>query len=174
METWDLYDLDRQKTGETAIRGEKLPEGRYHLVVHVVIINDRGEMLIQQRQPFKAGYPNLWDVSVGGSAVLGDSSVRAAEREVKEELGLTISLAGQQPHMTIAFADGYDDWYIVHADPSLDELVLQPEEVQAAKWAAEDEILTMIADGTFIPYRRALIPLLFDMARGGEGAHNEG
>lgn len=174
METWDLYDLDRQKTGETAVRGEKLPAGRYHLVVHVVIINALGEMLIQQRQPFKAGYPNLWDVSVGGSAVQGDSSVQAAEREVREELGLNICLTGRQPHMTIAFEDGYDDWYILRADPSLDELVLQPEEVQAAKWATEDEILAMIDDKTFIPYRRALIPLLFDMSRGGEGAHNEG
>ena len=33
MELWDLYDEQWQKTGETAVRGEKLPEGRYHMVV---------------------------------------------------------------------------------------------------------------------------------------------
>lgn len=172
MEKWDLYDLDRQKTGEIAIRGEQLPKERYHLVVHVCIINDRGEMLIQQRQPFKAGYPNLWDVSIGGSAVAGDNSRQAAEREVREELGLTIDLAGRMPVLTVPFAFGFDDWYIVRGEPRLEELTLQPEEVQAAKWADEAEILSMIADGSFIPYRRPLIPLLFDMWRGGEGAHH--
>lgn len=47
MELWDLYDIDRRKTGETHVRGVDVPEGRYHMVVHVVIFNSRGEMLIQ-------------------------------------------------------------------------------------------------------------------------------
>ena len=46
MEYWDLYDRDRIPTGETHQRGKPLPEGRYHMVVHVVIFNTKGEMLI--------------------------------------------------------------------------------------------------------------------------------
>ena len=38
MELWDVYDINRNKTGKTAVRGEGLPEGGYHLVVHVCII----------------------------------------------------------------------------------------------------------------------------------------
>ena len=52
MELWDVYDINRNKTGKTAVRGEGLPEGGYHLVVHVCIIGSDGRMLIQQRQPF--------------------------------------------------------------------------------------------------------------------------
>ena len=63
MELWDVYDINRNKTGKTAVRGEGLPEGGYHLVVHVCIIGSDGRMLIQQRQPFKHGFSNLWDVS---------------------------------------------------------------------------------------------------------------
>ena len=171
MEIWDLYNVDREKTGETAVRGEALPPERYHLVVHVCIFNPRGEMLIQQRQPFKKGYPNLWDVSMGGSAVAGDTSIRAAEREVLEELGLSIDLTGRLPALTIPFEFGFDDFYLYDADPDLDTLTLQAEEVQAVRWAGLEEILRMMDEGTFIPYREPLIRLLFDIHAGGEGAH---
>jgi len=50
MERWDLYTQDREKTGKTMVRGDKTPEGFFHLQVHVCIFNTRGEMLIQQRQ----------------------------------------------------------------------------------------------------------------------------
>ena len=42
MELWDVYDINRNKTGKTAVRGEGLPEGGYHLVVHVCIIGSDG------------------------------------------------------------------------------------------------------------------------------------
>lgn len=60
-------------------------KGTYHLVVHVCVFNQKGEMLIQQRQPFKQGWPNLWDVTMGGSALAGETSQQAAMRELKEE-----------------------------------------------------------------------------------------
>ena len=53
MELFDLYTRDRVKTGRTMVRGDKVPEGLYRLVVHVCIFDPEGRMLIQQRQPFK-------------------------------------------------------------------------------------------------------------------------
>lgn len=99
MEYWDIYDAKRTKTGKTMLRGENFPDGAYHLVVHICVFNDKNEMLIQQRQPFKEGWPNMWDITVGGSAVKGDSSQTAAERELMEELGVKISLKGVRPHL---------------------------------------------------------------------------
>lgn len=163
MELWDLYDIDRIKTGERHRRGQPVPEGRYHMVVHVVIFNTRGEMLIQQRQPFKEGWPNMWDVTVGGSAVAGDNSRTAAQREVQEEIGLTLDLSGELPKLTIPFAVGFDDIYTVVQDVDLTSLTLQASEVQAVRWADEREIRQMIDDGRFIPYHPALISLLFAM-----------
>ena len=90
MELFDLYTADREKTGRTMVRGEPTPAGFYRLVVHICIFDAQGRMLIQQRQPFKKGWSNLWDVSVGGAAQAGDSSRAAAERETREELGLSI------------------------------------------------------------------------------------
>ena len=84
MELWDVYDIDRQLTGKVTerVNGKALPQGEYHLVVHIGIFNGKGELLIQQRQPWKAGYPNLWDVSAAGSALAGENSAQAAEREL--------------------------------------------------------------------------------------------
>ena len=161
MELWDLYDRDLQKTAETHQRGLPLPEGRYHMVVHVVIFSTDGRMLIQQRQPFKEGCPDMWDVSVGGSAVTGDSSHTAAQREVLEELGLALDLSHERPKLTIHFSVGFDDVYTVVQDVDLTTLTLQESEVQAVRWAEEEEIHQMIDDGRFIPYHHSLITLLF-------------
>ena len=63
--------------------------------------------------------------------------------------------------MSFTFSGGFNDHYILHRDLEISELQLQFEEVQAAKWATKEEILAMIDSGTFIPYHKALIELLF-------------
>jgi isopentenyldiphosphate isomerase len=162
MELWDVYDINRNKTNQTWVRGEELQPGDFHLVVHVCIFNSNGEMLIQQRQPFKKGWPNLWDVTVGGSATAGDTSQTAAQRELYEEIGLKVDFQNRRPHLTINFEKGFDDFYLIEEDVQLHTLTLQHEEVQNARWAGKEEILTMIKSGEFIPYYESLIHLLFD------------
>ena len=170
MEIWDLYDEDRRLTGETLERGRPMPEGRYHMVVHVVVFDHAGRMLIQQRQPFKEGWPNLWDVTVGGSAVAGETSAQAAMRELKEEVGLSLDLTNQRPALTMLFDVGFDDYYLATHEVDPATLTLQYEEVQALRWATEDEVLRMLEEGTFIPYHRSFLELLFRL-RTRRGVH---
>ncbi|WP_099204920.1 NUDIX hydrolase [Scatolibacter rhodanostii] len=172
MELWDIYDADRNRTGRVMVRGDAFKEGDYHLVVHVCIFNQKGEMLIQQRQPFKQGWSNLWDITVGGSAVAGDSSQTAIARELEEELGLTVSFAGIRPHLTLFHTNGFDDIYLLQKEVELDKLTLQVEEVQAVRWASQEEIFTMIDSKEFIPYHKSLIALFFDM-KNQYGAHQQ-
>ena len=89
MEKWDLYTRYREKTGAEHIRGDKIPEGCYHLVVHVWIRNSKGEYLISQRAANRSTFPLMWEC-VGGSVVKGESSLEGALREVKEEVGLDL------------------------------------------------------------------------------------
>ncbi len=151
-EYWDVYTEDRIRTGRLHRRGDRMKEGDYHLVVHVCIFNSKNQLLIQQRQPFKKGWPNMWDLSVGGSAVAGDSSSRAAEREVMEELGLELDLSHCRPVFTMNFSDGFDDYYIVKKDVDLSVLRLQEEEVQRVRWVGKEEAMEMQRSGIFIPY----------------------
>ena len=173
MELFDLYTRDRIRTGRTMVRGDKVPEGLYRLVVHVCIFDPEGRMLIQQRQPFKKGWSNMWDITVGGCAVAGDTSQDAAEREVREEIGLELDLQDERPTMMTTFDGGFDDYYVLTRDVDLSSLHLQYEEVQTVRWAEKEEILRMIDDGQFISYEKSLIELLF-FFRNHSGTHTKG
>ena len=151
-ELWDVYTKDREKTGKCHKRGERMQKGDYHLVVHVCIFNSRNELLIQQRQPFKKGWSNMWDITVGGSALQGESSSQAAEREVLEEIGLKLDLSDTRPDFTINFEDGFDDYYLLEMEVDPDKLRLQEEEVQAVRWVSREEVLRMQEQGIMIPY----------------------
>lgn len=157
----DLYTADREPTGRTALRSEKLPENTYRMVVHVCIFNSKGEMLIQKRADDILRWPGLWDVSVGGGASAGNNSRSAAQRETAEELGLDIDFSNRRPVLTINFSDGFDDFYTLQMDVPADELHLQTEEVAAVKWAGREEIEAMIDAGSFIPYQKDLLGYLF-------------
>ena len=151
-EYWNIYDIDRNLTDRIHKRGVPMAEGDYHLVVHLCIFNSKGELLIQRRQPWKRGWPGLWDLTVGGSAVLGESSREAVEREAKEELGIDVNLEGYRPLMTINFKQGFDDYWMIEKDIPLESLTLQYEEVADAKWVNEEELKAMVARGEFINY----------------------
>lgn len=163
MELFDVYDKNRLKTGRTLVRGEKQTEDYLRAVVHICIINSKSEMLIQQRQSSRKSWADMWDVSVGGGVRSGEDPCQAAEREAAEELGLKIDFSGMRPALTVNFVHGFDDYFIVRADPDISSLKLQQEEVKDAKWAGLDEIISMIDDGSFIPYHKSLISLLFDL-----------
>lgn len=151
-ELWDVYDKNRRLTGRLHRRGDKLAEGDYHLVVHVCIFNSKNQLLIQQRQPWKKGWPNMWDLTAAGSAVTGENSATAAEREVKEEIGLDIDLTNERPRFTINFPNGFDDYYMITQDVNIEELQLQEEEVQAVKWVDQKELVKMVENGEMVSY----------------------
>ena len=69
------------------------------------------------------------------------------------------------------FKDGFDDFYTVQQDVSLDGMRLQKEEVAGAKWASKEEIEAMIDEGIFIPYQKDLLGYLF-FARENRGTWN--
>jgi isopentenyldiphosphate isomerase len=167
----DLYDVNRGHIGMTAVRGEKLPEETYRMVVHACIFNSKDEMLIQKRADDIVRWPGYWDVSVGGGASSGDDSRSAAERETLEELGLHIDFSNRRPVITVNFHDGFDDFYTVEKDIMTDELDLQKEEVADARWASIEEVEAMIDEGIFIPYQKDLLGYLF-FAREGRGTWN--
>ena len=167
----DLYNVDRVPTGKTAKRGNPLEEGTYRMVVHVCIFNSKGEMLIQKRADDIVRWPSYWDISVGGGARAGDTSRQAAERETAEEIGLSIDFSDRRPVITVNFSDGFDDFYTIEKDISLEDLNLQTEEVTDAKWATQKEIEDMIDEGSFIPYQKELLGYLF-FARERRGTWN--
>lgn len=160
-----MYDKNRNKTGKISTRREALKEGEFHLVGFVCVFNSKNQMLIQQRQSTKRGWPNQWEISAGGGVRTGETSQMAAEREAWEELGLKVDLKDARPCLTVCDEYCFIDVYLAEQDVELSSLRLQKEEVQAAKWASLEEILAMIESGEFVPFYPSLIEYLFDQRK---------
>lgn len=165
IEYWDLWDRHRRPLYRTMKRGDPMESGTYHQVVHACIFDREDRLLIQQRQKDKKGWSDRWDVSVGGSAIAGETSQEAIEREVLEELGLSLDFSNDRPIITVHFDRGFDDFFIRVEDDVLDKVTLQVEEVQDARYASLPEILEMIDNGAFVDYEESFIRLLFDFSK---------
>lgn len=163
MEQWDIVNGFREKVGKTWIRGDEMSEGDYHQVVHIWIMNKNGQILIQQRQPWKIGWPNMWDCSAAGSVLMGETSEMGAIRETKEELGIELQMEHAEVIFTVKFSRGFDDHWLVKQNIDVEKLNLQYEEVADAKWATVDEILELVERGDFIPYH--ILKPLFEISR---------
>lgn len=161
MEFFDLYDVNRIKINKTLERGTTPPDGCYRMVVHLVILNG-DKMLIQQRVPFARSWPNMWDLTCGGSAIAGETSQQAMHREALEELGLDIDFSKIRPIMSLNFESGWDDVYIIEKEIDLNSLKLQPEEVNSVRWATKEEIKDLIEKDQFILYRNSYIDFIFE------------
>lgn len=154
MEYWDIYDINRNKTGKIIKRGERMLEGEYHLVVHVWIKNSNNQFLVQQRSE-NVKNPLVW-CTASGSAISGEDSYTAAIREVKEELGIDLKKEqGYLFNVDIYEEDDQkyiSDTYLYFIDVDVKQLQLQKEEVKQAKFLSMLEIKEMMSKGDFFIY----------------------
>ncbi|MEH2935472.1 NUDIX domain-containing protein [Acutalibacter sp. JLR.KK004] len=161
-EQWDLYTQDRVLTGETHLRGAPLPEGRYHLVVHIWIRNPKGQFLISQRGADRPAFPLLWECT-GGSVVKGEDSLTGALREVKEEVGLDLPPeGGKLIHSEVrgeGFQDILDVWLFDYNGPlALEKATTK--EVAQCRWMDKSEIQALYDSGELVPTLGYVFPLL--------------
>ena len=136
----DCYNENSEPTGETYFKGDKLPEGRYPMVVMIVIQNSKGEFLMQKRVPEKGGD---WGVT-GGHPKSGETPLEGMITEVKEELGLDIS--DKTLEIYSEGCDGVDCYkmYYVNLDFDAETLDIQKEELTEARWFSMDKLEEMV------------------------------
>ncbi len=146
MEKRDLYDANRNLTGEFIYAGEPIPKDRHYLIVVIFIQNSQGQFLLQKRSLAKGG---KW-ATTGGHPKQGESSLMGIYTEVKEELGLDIS-GYQSLEMFKSVKDKYCfvDLYYLKADIDINSLILEKEEVQDVKWFDELDIADLIQNNEF-------------------------
>ena len=63
-----------------------------HRIVHVLIFDPKGRMLLQLRSKNKSFCPLHWSTSVGGHVQSGETYLKAAQRECEEEIGKKLKL----------------------------------------------------------------------------------
>lgn len=156
MEIWDLYNENRELIGRDHVRGEEIPEGCYHLVVHVWIRNRKGEYLISQRSASRPTFPLMWEC-VGGSVLKGEDSLTGALRETKEEVGLSLSPENGRLVRSVVrkmvngkrFADILDVWLFTYDGAVTLEQATTREVAQAA-WMATDRVRELLDQGELV------------------------
>lgn len=60
-----------------------------HRAVHMLLLNNKGELFLQKRSLWKDRNPGLWDSSAAGHVDSGEEYLTAARRELEEELGIS-------------------------------------------------------------------------------------
>lgn len=150
-EYWDLYDAAGQFTGETLLRGEPIPAGRYHKVVHIWLQNGKGELLIQKRSDKVEWDPGVWAVT-GGSVVAGEDELTSAVRELEEELGIKAAPEQMEFVLCIRHRGAFCYIYLVHTDVPVEKMILQESEVAAAEWLTVEETEKRMKEGTMHRY----------------------
>ena len=148
MEKRDLYDINRNLTGETIYKGEPIPPNKYIVVVLSIIQNSKNEFLIQKRSLEKDGLYG----STGGHPKSGESSLEGIITEIREEIGLALNsnelelvYSGREDNNQVFF-----DIYYLKKDINISDLILQKEEVESVEWASIDKIRSLIDNNLFL------------------------
>ncbi len=88
-EKLEIVDIEGRVIGLAERRELHGNPSLIHRVVHVLVFNRCGGLLLQKRSKRKDVAPGKWDTSVGGHVAPGETDLSAALREMKEELGIT-------------------------------------------------------------------------------------
>lgn len=141
-ELWDAYDQNCNKINNIILkRGEadSIPDGMFHIVCDVVLKHKDGTFLLMQRDPNKH-FPLKWELTAGGSILLGETPLEGAKRELKEETGIEgqnferLGMLINPNHHTIYLM------YIAFTDCDKDSVKLQKGETVAYKWVGNFEL----------------------------------
>ncbi len=121
-----------------------------HAVVHVVVTNAAGEMLLQKRGPSKDVEPGKWDTAVGGHLSPGERPADAARREMLEELG--VSPSGLLPAYTYLIRTSIETEF-VHSFVCSCEGPFHPDaqEIETVRFWPLDTVAAALGDGVFTP-----------------------
>lgn len=161
MELLDVLDDNGLKTGITKDKDEIYKTGEWFRSVHIWIVNDNNELLLQKRSLYKTTFPNLWAVSVSGHVMAGETSIQAVIREVKEELDIDINSNQCKYLFTIRRQNifnncinrVYDDVYIVKLNIDVVNANIQRTELNEIKYFNLYNLKDMLEnyDPRFVP-----------------------
>ena len=164
-----IYTSEGEPTGIFKQRGKVHRDGDWHGTVHLWVINSLSELLFQQRSANAELHPGLWDVSAAGHIVNDDSPEISVEREAMEELGINVCAKQAKRLFTLKTESHsgeihervFQHIYLTKRDISIDELMLQADEVAGAQWHHYSLLENLREDSTgFVPRNREYARLL--------------
>lgn len=117
--------------------------GVLHRAVSVLILNSRGEMLLQQRALGKYHTPGLWSNACCSHPREGEQALEAASRRLKEEMGMECHL---EPYFSFIYRADFDNGLVEHEFDHVfmgisdEEPQINPGEVNAFRYMPVNEM----------------------------------
>ena len=163
-ELLDVLDEDGIFTGEVLSRDEIHKRGLWHRAIVVAIVNEKNEILLQQRSEKKEKNAGMWDISVAGHISAGQDSLSAAAHEINEEVSVLLGyrteikdfrymycFRKEQKFRDDFIERQFYDFFILRT-PGVDDktLYFQKEEVQAVKFVDLTTIQNMIDNNELV------------------------
>lgn len=153
-ELLDVLDENGIKTGQILSRKEVHKQGLWHRIIVVTIINEKNEILLQQRSHNKDKNPDMWDISVTGHLSAGQDSLTAATREISEEVGVSLGYSVDVKDFRFMFSyrkeeyvnenhfdrQYYDFFILRQTGINENNIRFQSSEVQAIKFVTISEL----------------------------------
>lgn len=135
----EVLDNKGVSTGEVRTKAEIHKVGLWHRTAHVWIVTSEGNLLLQRRGPNMPTYPNCWDISSAGHISAGEPTVVGAQREILEELKISIpenkleflgTVRSESIHQDGKYINReFQDVFLVTMDINLSSLTPQASEV---------------------------------------------
>lgn len=143
-EAWDLLDEQRRPLHRTVLRRVRLPEGAFHVGVRVVVTDGEGHILLVHSAKKKHPGISPWECP-GGAVLSGETSLRAAQRELCEETGIALDECELHYIGGTTVGTCHHDNYLAVKKIPLEAMLFQPGETDTAKWVDFEEFFNMPA-----------------------------
>jgi isopentenyldiphosphate isomerase len=138
----------------TATIGDCLEKGLLHRAVAVLVVRSDGEFLLQQRSRRDMWHPGLWTLSSTGHVKAGESYDEAAERELSEELGISVKPIRLRKHLLPPIQWGgltEREWVNLYVARTDMPCKIDRGEVEGVKEVAAPQLRRMFNDGSMTP-----------------------
>ena len=139
-------EITGKATRRSCHSGSKL----LHPVVHLHLINSKGDLFLQKRSRKKDLLPGMWDTAVGGHVGFGEKIEEALKRETFEELGIRqfkarflgsyVWESPQERELVFSFLSTSHDPIDIHND-----------EVEEGRYWSRQEIENNLQNNIFTP-----------------------
>ena len=123
-------------------RQEAHKKGLLHRTIGIIILNDKGELLLQKRSAKKDTFPGMYTIGASGHVDKGENYDQAAQREMEEELGINTKLNFLKT--VINDHPEHRQMQAFYLLKSNGPFKIQPEEVDEAKFFTLKQIKDML------------------------------
>lgn len=137
-----LVDQDNEQIG-TMPKMEAHEKAVLHRAFSVFIVNDNGDIMLQQRAASKYHSPLLWTNTCCSHQRVGESNIEAGKRRLQEEMGFQAEL---KELFSFIYKAPFDNGLTEHEYDHVmlgsfnSEPNINPDEVEAWKWMSPEAV----------------------------------